>query len=514
MTRFPLALAFCTLVAFAAGCDSLLDPEPLGIEVIENQLATPEGAVPFVNGLYSATTGIYASYQAPAINILESGTDDGWPRAQYLGGFKTREVDGSEGDFSSFWGTQLTAVSRINIYLDREGDIDWTGREALRNQLRGEALFLRGLYYFNLVRVFGDVPIYTDPALIVADVQAARNPTTEVYTQIKSDLGEAVSLLPDTYSGSGLAQERGRATSGTARTALAKVHLTLEEWQDVLDVTDPISGYSLRPNYIDNFYGLLDDTGGENRIESIFEAQLTELGDGPKSQIRVTWAPRARRDGQGQILPTSVHYTDAEEGASAPNGFVEAFEEGDARRDVILSTYDLTASQTSNYFLPEGEDENGLDTPDPEPHVYKWWSDVPNNETRWNVPIFRYAEVILMRAEALNELGQSGAALGLVDQIRTRAGLPALASDDAPDDQGSVRDAVRQERRIEFAFEYKRHFDLNRWGILTDRLAPQGIQIDPSKVTVHPITGKRQVLFPVPLSEIQNNPNATQNEGY
>ena len=158
MLRPLLASCLLAFAAFAAGCDSLLDPEPLGVVVIENQLATPEGAVPYVNGFYQQLHGIYASFQAPMINVLEAGTDDGWPRAQYLGGFKERDLDGSEGEFNSLWASQLTTIARINIYLDREDDIDWTGQEELRDQLLGEARFFRAFYYFNLVRVFGEVP--------------------------------------------------------------------------------------------------------------------------------------------------------------------------------------------------------------------------------------------------------------------------------------------------------------------------------------------------------------------
>ena len=512
MSRSLLASLLVVAVS-VAGCDSLLEPEPLGVIVLENQIATPQGAESYVNGFYEQLHGIYASFQAPMINVLEATTDDGWPRAQYLGGYKERDLDGSEGELNSLWAAQLTTISRINLYFDLEGNIDWTGEGALRDQLLGEAHFFRAFYYFNLVRVFGEVPIYTEPARAVTDAQRPRDPVDQVYAQIKSDLSAAVGLLPDTQSG----DDAGRVTAHAARAVLGKVHLTLEEWQDVLTVTGGITGKSLLPDYIDNFYGLAGSTRNENGSESILEVQLTELGEGPKSQVRISYSPQTSQgQGLGQILPTSIHYADNPlvAGARGPNGFEEAFEEGDARRAVLLNTYDLRNPTTDNYFLPDGEDENGLDTPDVEPHVYKWWSDAPGDETRWNVPLYRWAEVLLMRAEALNELGQDGAALALVDEVRTRARLPALASDGAPDDNASVRAAIRQERRIELAFEYKRLFDLNRWGILTDRLALQGIQIDPAKVTPHPITGKPEVLFPVPSNELDDNPNATQNAGY
>ena len=512
MPRLPLALLLAIVVS-AAGCDSLLEPEPLGVIVLENQIASPQGAESYVNGFYQQLHGIYASYQAPMINVLEATTDDGWPRAQYLGGYKERDLDGSEGELASLWAAQLTTISRINLYFDLEDGIDWTGEQELRDQLLGEAYFFRAFYYFNLVRLFGEVPLFTEPARTVADVQVPRNAVSDVYAQIKSDLGRAVDLLPDAQTG----DAAGRVTAHAARAVLGKVHLTLEEWQDVLDVTDGITGKRLLPSYIDNFYGLLGNTQNENGAESILEVQLTGVGEGPKSQVRISYSPQTSQgQGLGQILPTSIHYADNPlvRGARGPNGFEEAFEDGDARRAVLLDTYDLSNPTTDNYFLPEGEDVNGLDRPDVEPHVYKWWSDAPGDDTRWNVPLYRWAEVLLMRAEALNELGQDAAALALVDQVRTRADLPALASDGQADDNASVRAAIRQERRIELAFEYKRLFDLNRWGLLTDRLAPQGIQIDPAKVTTHPLTGKPEVLFPIPISELEDNPNATQNAGY
>ena len=519
MPRHPLASLLVGAAALGAatlgaGCDSLLEPEPLGVIVLENDVSSPEGARSYANGFYQQLHGIYASFQAPMINVLEATTDDGWPRAQYLGGYKEREMDGSEGELNSLWAAQLTTVSRINLYLDIEGNgtIDWTGEGALRNQLLGEAHFFRAYYYFNLVRVFGAVPIYTEPLREVADAQGTRAPVPAVYDQIKTDLNRAVELLPPTQTG----DDVGRVTSHAARAVLAKVHLTLEEWQSVLDVTAGITGKRLNARYIDNFYGLLNSTANENGAESILEVQLTGLGEGPKSQVRVSYAPQTTQgQGLGQILPTSPFYATDDPlvaGASGPNGFEGAFEQGDARRDVILSRYDLALPQTDSYFLPPGQDANGPDTADIEPHVYKWWSSVPGDQTRWNVPLYRFAEVLLMRAEALVELGRPGEAVPLVNQIRQRAGLPALGAD--IDDQAEVRAAVRQERRIEFAFEYKRLFDLNRWGILTDVLTPQGVTIAAGKVTRHPITGKPEVLFPIPNNELSNNPNATQNPGY
>ena len=517
-TRLGVAL----LVLVAAGCDSALDPEPFGIETVENQLTTPRGAVPFVNGLYEPLQGLYGSNGAPMTLILESGTDDAWPFAQFAATFKERDVTGSEGEFSALWGRQLgDGIGRANFYLDEEGDgdIDWSGNEGLQRQLQGEAYFFRAFYYFNLVRTFGDVPLYTEALRSVEAAQQPRTPTAQVYEQIKADLALAVAQLPAEYGGGGLGQERGRVTSGAARALLAKVHLTLEEWQSVLDVTGPLMGqYRLRPTYVENFYGQLNNflgnTAGENSVESIFEVQYAEQGVGPQSQVRVNYTPIGTRDGQNRVLPTDANYLDSQPGASGPNAFVQAFEEGDARFDVTLSKFVATRPSVTGTFPARDStgaivrDGDGSVVTAREWFVQKWYSNVGNQETRWNIPLFRYAEVLLMRAEAYVELGQAGAAVPLVNQVRERAGLAALTG------QEDVRAAVRQERRIELAFEHKRFFDLNRWGILPDVLAAQGVTIPGSKVTSHPITGKPQVLWPVPESELTTNPNATQNAGY
>ncbi|WP_420455673.1 RagB/SusD family nutrient uptake outer membrane protein [Rubrivirga sp.] len=493
-----LALALCAALA-VAGCDSILDTEPLNVQTFDNQLASPEGAVGFVNSLYGALPGLY---NGAIPNLVESGTDDGWPFAQSFQGLKTREIDATQGQLGNVWTPSLTEIASANYYLNREPSIDFGDDDDLKDQLRGEALFLRAFYYFNLVRLFGEVPIYDESVAIdqISEAQRPRDSVADVYAFIKRDLGQAIELLPASYTDSGLAQERGRATSGAARTLLAKVHLTLEEWSDVLAVTDGITGYSLRPSYIDNFYGLLRDASGENRVESIFEVQYSQEGDGPKSFIRVAFTPRGIRDGQNQILPTDDAYPDFEVGAGGPNAIIQAYGEGDARFDVVFDKFGASrGAVTESYGSREW-------------FVQKWYSDIGNNATSFNIVVFRYAEVLLMRAEALAELGRPAEAIPLVNQIRARAGVDALGDD--VDDQGEVRQAVRLERRLELAFEFKRLFDLNRWGILTDVLAPQGITINPAKVTAHPITGKPEVLYPIPLGELQRNPNATQNAGY
>lgn len=144
----------------------------------------------------------------------------------------------------------------------------------------------------------------------------------------------------------------------------------------------------------------------------------------------------------------------------------------------------------------------------------------PIGLSSWNFPLIRYAEVLLVRAEALNETGYlpDGEAFDLLNQIRAQAGLPGLNSDDLPD-QNAFRQALRNERRIELGFENKRYFDLNRWGILESAIQPQldflGLEFPSSNTIAHPITGKNYYLYPIPSTEFINNAKlGEQNPGY
>ena len=197
-------------------------------------------------------------------------------------------------------------------------------------------------------------------------------------------------------------------------------------------------------------------------------------------------------------------------------GFIQAFEAGDNRRDVTLgNTFDGTV--LSNFIDQTAPDGSLL-------YVTKFYNEasaLSRQGSPWNFPVYRYADALLVAAEALNEQGYAagGAAFDYLNQIRTHAGLPALTAADLPD-QASFRTALAQERRVEFAFEFKRYFDLNRWGSLGQVIGNQlnlfgGLTFPSSRAPSHPITGKPYYLYPVPDIEFSNNANlGDQNPGY
>ena len=270
--------------------------------------------------------------------------------------------------------------------------------------------------------------------------------------------------------------EAGRANRGSAQTLLGKVHLTLGNWSEAIAALRNVSGFSLQPNFADNF-----GIANENGVESIFEVQF-QAGNGEGSPYPNQVAPVGSADEllngigsqRGENIPTDMLF--------------DSFEAGDLRRDVSIG---VLANGVTKYA------SKLVDIP------------VADFDSDLNVIVLRYADVLLMLAEALNEESYvtDGEAFDLLNQIRTRAGLSSLTSGDLPN-QGSFRDAVLEERRHEFVSENQRWFDLVRTG-----RAVEVMNASTSAFTVNDF----QLIYPIPLSALDaiNNPAIfPQNPGY
>ena len=385
------------------------------------------------------------------------------------------------------WRGPWPGILRSNIILQKVPEM--TIIETVKNRVLGEAYFLRAHYYFILVRFFGDVPLTLKPVEPGDDLRPFRTPKAEVYTQIISDLNEAIKLLPprEQYSGNDV----GRASKGSAAGMLAKVYLTLGDWQKVVELCDQVKslGYSLNANYADNF-----SSSTENSKESLFEIQyVSDAGMGFwDNENQASWlstftGPRGSdlvAGGWGWNQPTQE--------------FINSYEPGDLRKDITTfyegcpkfdgkdykKSYSMTGYNLRKFLVP--------------------LSAVPSyDNSPLNFPVLRYADVLLMKAEALNELGRTTEAAAPLNEVRTRAGLGNVT--------GLAKDAFRvkvlNERRMELAFEGQRWFDLIRvnsgqYGI--DFLKSIGKSNMSSKF----------LLFPVPQKERDANPNLTQNTGY
>lgn len=379
------------------------------------------------------------------------------------------------------WNDSYSAIARFNTILDKVGGI--TMDESLKSRYVGEVKFLRGLVYFYLVQTFGDVPLVTK-AINDPDEGYAytRNPKAEVYAQIEKDLSEADGALPITYTGADI----GRATKGAAKALLGKVLLTEKKYPQAVaklkEVID-LNVYTILPSYADVFR-----VANKNHKESVFDVQYKSGGAGEGNPWPNLFAPQNSGNavinfsGNGNNQPT--------------DDLVKSFEAGDVRKDLSLATSYVNASGQT---VQASYVKKYFDTP------------VVNNDNGNNIPVIRYADVLLMYAESLNEVGYqaTGPALTYLNQIRTRAGLKAKTTADIPDQQ-SFRLAMEQERRVEFAFEGQRWFDLVRTG--------RAIAVMNSKkdqIRLVNLLTDNNLVFPIPQSQIDiNKDKIKQNPGY
>ncbi|MGD1318459.1 RagB/SusD family nutrient uptake outer membrane protein [Chryseobacterium sp. 2R14A] len=380
--------------------------------------------------------------------------------------------------FESLFSSNYQGINRANQALQYLPQL--TGAdESLRNRLAGEAKFLRAFMYFTLVRSFGGVPLVDHvPTTSTEDVemQLTRKSKEDIYAFIEKDLLEAAEALPD-KSGYGAA-DVGRATKGAAHALLAKVYLYQKKWQLAVDQCNLVTGYSLTPSFIEIY-----KVTGENNAESIFEIQGSgaTTGKGIQQYTQVQGARGTGGWGWGFNTPTQNLY--------------DAFTaEGDTeRRDATIMKRGMT--------LYDGR-VVGADADNPY-YNYKAYSSAytTQSSTDTNIRYLRYAEVLLIKAEALNELGQTSAAIPLLNQVRDRANIAHTTATS----QAAVRTAIWKERRLELAFEHDRWFDLVRTGQAQSAMAANGKTF---------VVGKHEV-FPLPQTFItEAKGRSAQNPGY
>lgn len=348
----------------------------------------------------------------------------------------------------------------------------------LRNRLMGEAKFLRAFMYFTLVKCYGGVPIVDrlpNPSSTEdREMLLTRKTASEVYAFIETDLIDAIAALPEKSAYP--ANEKARASKGAAYALLAKVNLYQKNWQKVVDNCNAVTGYSLAPDYATMFR-----IAGENDAESIFEIQ--GVGSIPARGIQGYSNTQGARGAGGWGW-----------GFNTPSqSLVDAYEAGDVRKNATIIFRGTTLYD--GRIIP-----NTVENPR---YNYKAYSSNFTDawETDANIKYLRFAEVLLMKAEALNELGQTSAAIPLLNQIRNRAGLANTTALS----QADVRRAIWKERRVEMAFEHDRFFDVVRTGQAVAAFAADGKTF---------VAGKHE-LFPIPQSFIRQAAGlSSQNPNY
>jgi len=429
----------------------------------------------------------------------------------------------------SFYRAQFQGIGRCNLALHYIGKtqvgIDAEFTQKMKDRLMGEAYFLRAYYYFRLVRIFAGVPMPTEVLDSSDKWGMSRSSVNDVYNQILADLDSAEVRLWEKSEYP--AADMGRATKGAAQAMLMKVNLYMASpyWQkqgvqkapatcyaDVEKYAAKIMGsgeYQLNPDYEDNFF-----CAGENGMESVFEIQYAEVawGDygegmgftaGSFTQILCRSRSSLIGGGWGFNHPTQNLY--------------DEFEEGDVRRDVAILVPDESLIETPavEYYLGDKMLNNKYG-------MYRDPEDVGGGYGKWSLhasrgPLnnkqIRYADVMLMLAEAQIETGNTADALELINAVRQRAGLQPIAAAD--------RKALRHERRCELAMEGHRWFDLVRWegvdgnGLKAHMDAYKATETADAQSHMNEFIPGKHEIFPIPHEEIQlNSVPMEQNPGY
>jgi hypothetical protein len=348
-------------------------------------------------------------------------------------------------------------IARANQILSLIDGVDFAA--ASKANLKGQALFLRAFSYYDLVRLFGKVPLHLVPVVGREDAALPLSSTEELYAQIEKDAKEASTLLLNKAK-----QEAGRVTSGTAKLLLADLYMTQKKWalaEPLLKDIITNDGYSLMPDYA-NAYSTT--TANKNNAESVFEIQYMEGSAGYNGNQIYRFIPSPIS--AAEIAPitgtTNAQPTSQESNNIPTPDLIAAYETGDKRKDASIGYVTLSGSLAENKVYP---------------YIKKYAKTHSlHNNTGQNWPVYRYAEVLLFTAEALNEQGKPAEAATYLNQIRTRAGLAATKATS----QADMREAIFKERRIELAFENKRWFDLTRTGRVKEIIGAYGAKVKAS----------------------------------
>ncbi|MGK6350894.1 RagB/SusD family nutrient uptake outer membrane protein [Parapedobacter sp. DT-150] len=478
MKKIAIAITVCAITAVS--CSNFLDLAPEYEVNDQNFYSDKNDFEALIMGCYSGlqtlhnnaypflaeltTDNVHITLQSPGVNELECDE---------------MNITSSNAYVSTLWSSSFVTIARANSVLNRIDDAEMS--DADKNQYRGEAYFIRAYCYFNLVRLYGDVPLVTKDFRSPDEVQLqemTRQPVERIDSLIVSDLSNADVLLAN------VSLSKGRGSSGAAKALLGKFFLTRKDFPNARTYLQEVVD-SKQYELVDD-YGSLFSPTNDDLIESIFEIKYLSgnVGEGnsfAQQEVPVLYGGMAlfpgNQLGGGRLSPTL--------------DLVNAYEDGDRRKDLSISE-DIPLNDGSIYKLWYGKkfvDFNANPV-----------SDMDNNFT-----VLRYADVLLMLSEALNESGEGELAADYLNEVRQRAGL----ADVGPVSKQDLALALERERRVEFLFEGQRWFDLVRTGrakqVLNDYYAAAGLNFS---VEDH------ELLMPIPQNERDINPGLTQNEGY
>ncbi len=496
MIKNKLTTITLTLAVFLwAGCQkNFLDRSPEGELTFEEFFQNADQAVQATNAVYEQ----YRSFDLAALSyigctdILSDDADKGSTAndAPLLNDLDNFTMDATNPFITPIYKGHYRAIARANVAIQGIQTVPEMD-EALRQRLIGECKFLRAYSYFMLVQWFGDLVLVTQPLQGDEYYAQSRQPKTAIYAQIEQDLQDAAAALPerDAYP----ASEKGRATQAAAKGLLAKVYMLQKEWAKAetqcMDIINA-GKYSLQNRYADLFLPV-----GENGVESVFEIQAVALatqqatGPGASPFNMVQGVRGVPNLGWGFNRPS--------------DNLVSSYENGDPRREATIIYV--------GEILPDGSTQvkDNVEIINERYNQKAWAPAHPGLQDNGpgNIRVLRYADILLLAAEAKNELSKPAEALPLLNQVRKRARGTNnfILPDVTVTDQSQLRERIYKERRVELAMEQHRWFDLVRWG------RAEQVMTALSK----PFVAGKHELLPLPQTEVDlTGGKVAQNNGY
>ena len=462
MKKILVLASLATLLMTSCG-DSFFDLEPASSVTIDKVYKTASDYNVAVIGCYAklqSQVNFYTECCEYRSDNLSLGAPTAGTQDRYDIDHFTEKP--SNGILSSYWANFNNNVYRCNLLLDQIDGANFA--ENLKKQYKGEAMFIRALNYFNMYRIWGGVPATKHVVSAAEALKVARYSDEQMFDLIAGDLKEIVdnNYLPETYSSA----DMGRATSGAAKALLGKVYLTFHKWTEAKDILSQLIGK----------YQLVSP------IAQVFDVDN-------KNNNEIIFAVHFNKEIEGEGHSYWYNLTNASDDTNQTNSLLNTFPTGDARKDLITYVQVEKNVRLMNKFY---------DTKSPT------FKTVGNDQI-----LLRYADVLLMYAEALNEIqydaSEGSLALKYLNAVRQRAGISNLTVKQLPT-QEKFRKGILVERQREFPYEGQRWFDLVRMGFAKSVMAENGVEIK-----------DYQLLFPIPQQEIEKVGDKSilwQNPGY
>ncbi|MBF4464728.1 RagB/SusD family nutrient uptake outer membrane protein [Flavobacterium sp. LC2016-12] len=514
---FNYIAVFFSLAVVTTSCvdnEDLTQIDPNN-DAVDSFWKTDQDAIEGVNAAYGSllTDGTYMRSTPLLLDVKadDSRTNSPWGSMYNVGHFNSNVADAAI--YGWAYETYYQGIYRANQVLANVPAIQFEDA-ALKNRILGQAYFLRGLFLFHAVNMFKNVPLPTELAVYYPQKTQA-----EGWAQVIADFKAAAELLPTSYNGvSGLdAGQKGRATKGAALGYLGKTYLFTKDFTNAKTTFKQVIDlgvYSLVSNYRDNF-----TTANENNSESLFEVQFSRdaggvdlgwggapaSGWGKTSARAITYAPRAF--GWTDVQPTWALFNEYQEEKTAANTV-------DPRLDATIfynkpgvklygkdfaTFYAASPADLNDLFCRKYQNSDGEFADE-----YDWRSGI-------NERLLRYADILLMYAECLNETGDTPGAYSYIQMVRNRVGLPNLATTKPGMSQEQMREQIGHERFLEFPLEGHRFDDIRRWGWLQNPTKLAWLKARDAEFNSY--TPGRE-YFPIPQLEMDNNPGTVQNDSY